>query len=494
MSRGGWFAPGSLRYQILSRSLLILAVILLLIGVFQYVVMQNFLYRNRAETIQSQTRTIPWEAWARNGTMPRREGPGGPPVLSDSTIAFINLDGEMTVLQGDVENRPAPVLAKEEYLKELQMNEHRKQGGYRIGKDEQGTEVMIVLHPVESRGRGVQGLIQVSTATGPIKNVLLRQLLTFIALSALALIIGLLTFLPVLRRVLVPLSRFIDTVERMGASHLKDRLPVNQGQVEIDRLSKAFNGMLERLEHSFEAEKEAKEHMRRFVADASHELRTPLTSIHGFLEVLLRGAVNHPEQLNRALKSMYGESERINKLVQDLLQLAKLDQTPQFEMTDGTLDTVVREMEAQLHLLGGERKIVLQLESGVKARFDKDRIKQVLLNLFHNAVQHTSPESGSIEISVRDHENLVELSVQDNGPGIAEEHLPHLFDRFYRIDTSRARRSGGAGLGLAITKSIAELHGGEIQVESIPGTGTAFRLLLPKTGLAAAHSAQNPPL
>lgn len=149
----------------------------------------------------------------------------------------------------------------------------------------------------------------------------------------------------------------VDTVKQIDAGNLSERFPTHQGQVEMDRLAASFNGMLERLEVSFEAEKEAKEQMRRFAADASHELRTPLTSIHGFLEVLLRGAYQQPEPLLKALKSMHGESVRINKLVEDLLLLARLDRSPSFQKTEGVLDEMLHEMEPQLRLLAGDRKV-----------------------------------------------------------------------------------------------------------------------------------------
>jgi len=263
---------------------------------------------------------------------------------------------------------------------------------------------------------------------------------------------------------------------------LNERLPVRQGQLEIDRLSLSFNGMLERLEDSFEAEKEAKEQMRRFIADASHELRTPLTSIHGFLEILLRGAANHPDQLEKALKSMYGESERINKLVQDLFMLARLDRTPTFEMKEEGLDRMLHDMEPQLRLLAGNRAVDFSIQTGLGCVCNQDKIKQVVLNLFQNAIQHTDPEQGHIEVMLDEDEDarMVRLSVKDNGPGIPEEHLAHLFDRFYRIETSRARKYGGAGLGLSITKSIVDIHGGNIRVESRVGEGSVFIVSLPK--------------
>jgi two-component system OmpR family sensor kinase len=237
--------------------------------------------------------------------------------------------------------------------------------------------------------------------------------------------------------------------------------------------------MLDRLETSFTTERETKEQMRRFIADASHELRTPLTSIHGFLEVLLRGAANQPDQLHKGLKSMYFESERITKLVNDLLHLSKLDRAPQMELAEGSLDTVIREMEPQLRILAANRKLSFNIEPYMKCRFDADKIKQVILNLFQNAVQHTDPESGHIQISLFEKNKGVLLSVQDNGPGIGHAHLPHIFDRFYRIDSSRTRKYGGSGLGLSIAKSIVDAHGGTIGVLSQPGEGSIFQMWLP---------------
>jgi two-component system OmpR family sensor kinase len=498
MKRRGRFAEhfvtGSLKFQLLSRSLLVMSVLLLLIGVFQYIFMQQFLIKNKAGTIRNQLATLPPNTWQRAGESPdrgqnpfmsRRDTNGGnrsdntggefPRIfVTDLSIALIDSEGAYKQLSS--ENVTSPMqLTKEEYQELLKSKEKLI---YRIVKDKDGNEQLIVFHQIRERSQGVQGLIQASTSTAPIKDLLLRQLFTFLLLSMTALIVGLLGFLPVLRRTLVPLSNMVDTVKQIDSGNLGERFPAHQGQVEIDRLSTSFNSMLERLEFSFEAEKEAKEQMRRFAADASHELRTPLTSIHGFLEVLLRGAYQQPEQLLKALKSMHGESVRINKLVEDLLLLARLDRTPSFQKSEGLLDEMLHEMEPQLRLLAGDRKVTFTLEPQIRCLYDPDKIKQVILNLFHNAVQHTHPLTGELGLSLAKTDAGVEIAVHDNGPGIAPEHLPHLFDRFYRIDSSRARRSGGAGLGLSITRSIVELHGGTIEVHSTVGEGSTFKVLL----------------
>lgn len=136
-------------------------------------------------------------------------------------------------------------------------------------------------------------------------------------------------------------------------------------------------------------------------------------------------------------------------------------------------------MQAQLRVLAGERQVVFDLACGIQCLVDPDQIRQVLLNLFHNAVQHTDAVKGIIHISLHAAGELAELTVKDNGSGISAEHLPHVFDRFYRSDSSRTRKYGGSGLGLSITRSIAEAHHGEVTVSSAPGEGAAFKVSLP---------------
>lgn len=488
--------PNSLRFQLLSRSLFFLAVILLFIGIFQYVFLRGFILASTASSMRSQIASVPRDAWTQmliyaeinanfnldHGAeeVPRKDQedlPGRFPFnLTDSTIAFVDFSGKITDLTSSTSRSGVPpVLNPEQYQQALTPAEDR---GYWVVDSAEGTEVLVVLHPLELRGYTI-GLIQVSLSTQFVNDVLFRQLSIFMLLSVLALMGGLVAYQAVIKKTLVPLSNIVNTMESIDAGNLDERLPVEQGQQEIDSLAVSLNGMLERLESSFTAEKEAKEQMRRFVADASHELRTPLTSIHGFLEVLLRGAMNQPDKLQKSLKSMYAESERMKKLIQDLLLLAKLDRSPHLEKVEKDLKGLIWEMEPQLRMLAEDRDVQLDLASAGLVQIDVDKIKQVLLNLFHNAVQHTEPDKGLIQISLKPAASGVELTVQDNGPGIPEEHLPHLFERFYRSDSSRTRKYGGAGLGLAITHSLVELHGGTIQVESKMGEGSQFIVWLP---------------
>lgn len=472
-----FFAPDSLRFQLLSRSLLILAVLLVLVGLLQYVFMREFIYRNKAASLQSQIMSIPRFAWQQVNQGPE-SGDMHPPhfFIPGASLAFIDLKGNYAVLSYEPGNSSPPRLDTQEYFDVLNK---KPEPNYKVVKDAGGEEQLVVLQPVGLSPDLPLGVVQVSTPARPLQELLLRQLITFLLLSFMAMIFGLFGFLPVLKRTLIPLSNMVATAEQIDAGNLARRFPTRQGQMEIDRLAESFNGMLERLEASFAAERETQEQMRRFIADASHELRTPLTSINGFLEVLLRGAASQPDQLQKALRSMQSESARLNKLVHDLLLLAKLDRAPNFELAEGSLDTLILEMEPQLRILAGNRKLSLCLEPDMRCKYDPDKIKQVILNLFQNAVQHTDPEKGYIQISLYGKNKGVQLSVQDNGPGISAVHLPHIFDRFYRSESSRTRKYGGAGLGLSIAKAIVEAHGGTISVVSQEGKGSTFHVWLP---------------
>jgi len=478
--------PRSLRYQLLSRILLILAGLLLVIGLSQYLFMERFIYQNRAVGIKQQIQSVPGEIWERLNSSMRR-GPAEAFVFfPSSSVAYLNKQGKFTVLttNGSETEETVPKLSDEDYLEAAERS-RRDKPLFRVVNGA-GGEQLVVLQAVRSF-QGYGGVVQVAIGTKPLKSEINRQFLLYLALAFAALIAALLLFLPAIRRTLTPLSRMVETVERIDSGKLNERLPEPSGPTEIDRLSHSFNRMLERLEHSFRAEQEGRERMRRFVSDASHELRTPLTSIHGFLEVLLRGAASDPEQLGRALRSMHGESERINKLVRDLLQLAKADKTSDAQFSPSDLGSILRDMEPQLLLLAGDRKVRLDLDSTPLLLLDADKVKQIVLNLFQNAIQHTDPNVGSITVTLSPAPGGAEVSVADNGPGVAPEHLPRLFERFYRIDGSRARKHGGAGLGLSITRSLAELHDGTVRAESLPGEGSKFIVFFPIENPATLH-------
>lgn len=478
--------PTSLRTQLLSRSLIVLALLLVLIGALQYVLMKNAMFRNQAEALALQVRSLPKDLWEpdrepRNRpALPNKDNDQEVPRQEDKPLFFLP---NMSLAKIDIEGSysdlaagnglSAPQLPSEAYAEILAQVKERQPIRYEVIENTEGMEQIVVFRPY-GMPDSPSGLLQLGMDTQPLHAVLMRQLMIFAILALLAMAGGIALYLPLLRRTLTPLSRMVETVERTDAGNLAERFPAKQGQQEIDRLAESFNSMLERLEDAFEAEREAKEQMRRFIADASHELRTPLTSIHGFLEVLGRGAADNPEQLHAALSSMHGESKRMKKLVEDLLLLAKLDRKPELHLQETRLDQLLLEMEPHLKMLAQGREVSFQ-SAPLLCRCDPDKIKQVIYNLFHNAVQHTNPDTGQIHVTLDKNEDHALLMVGDNGAGIPKEHLPHLFERFYRIDESRTRQQGGAGLGLAITQSIIAAHGGLMSVDSTINKGTVFR-------------------
>ncbi|QEV93508.1 HAMP domain-containing protein [Bacillus velezensis] len=465
----------TLRFQLLFRSLAILALLLCFIGGTQYMFMTRTMYENQAISIQSDINSMDQSVWRSIKTLASSETPAHPNLIYPGvTVAFINQSYKMSVLSEDPNAGAAPSFPKKVYRDALTdtMALH-----YQVAHNKAGEEIIVVFQAISVDGRQA-GVVQMSTLTQPLNDSLFRQISIFAVLSFAALVIGLFVFLPVIRLTLKPLSRIVRLMGDIHAGSLDKRLPIDKRQAEIESLGISINQMLERIETSFQAEKEEKERIRQFVSDASHELRTPLTSIHSCIEMLMRGAAEKPEQKEKALQSLYTESARANKLIEDLLFLAKIDRVPSFEMKKGALGDVILEMEAQLKLLARNRKLEFFVDQKIEAVFDKDKMKQVILNLFYNAVQHTDEDKGVITVSLQKDGGIM-LMIADNGTGIAPEHVPHLFDRFYRAETSRSRQSGGAGLGLAITKTIIDSHNGTIEVKSEQGKGSVFIIRLP---------------
>ena len=225
------------------------------------------------------------------------------------------------------------------------------------------------------------------------------------------------------------------------------------------------------------------EHVRTdFVANVSHELRTPITSIKGFVETLLDGAMHEPESLKKFLSIIGRHADRLNEIVSDLLTLAQLEargERGQLEFESCAVEEIVlAAVEACAHRASERGTLVhIQEAGGYKVMAKPNLIEQALVNLIDNAIKYSDPSS-TVEIKVEQMDGFIRIAVVDTGQGIEKQHLTRLFERFYRIDQGRSRQIGGTGLGLSIVKHIAQVHGGRVEVASIPGSGTTFSLLL----------------
>jgi two-component system OmpR family sensor kinase len=237
----------------------------------------------------------------------------------------------------------------------------------------------------------------------------------------------------------------------------------------VGELALTLNRMLGRLQETFETQ-------RRFTADASHELRTPVTAIAGHVSYLLRRTNPTPEQ-EESLKIIRSEAARMSKLVNDLLELARADAGFSVERVPFNLVEVVEEVKKELAPVVGSASLsTFSPQPLLEIEGDAGRLKQVLLNLVQNALNAGATR---VDVSLTLEGKRARLEVLDNGPGIPENALPKLFDRFYRVDGARSTRGNGSGLGLAIVKWIVEQHGGEVSVESKVGEGTVFTVFLP---------------
>ncbi|HET6660276.1 MAG TPA: HAMP domain-containing sensor histidine kinase [Rubrobacter sp.] len=277
-----------------------------------------------------------------------------------------------------------------------------------------------------------------------------------------------------------PVDTVTSAASKMGEGDLSKRLPVANPKDELGRLVITINALLSRLEAAFVRREEALERQRRFAADASHELRTPLTSISGHARMLDEWALEgDKETARRSVGTIRKETGRMRGLIGSLLTLTRGDEGAPMEVGRYDLGAVGKEATETAGAAADGRVSVgfVPIEHQVTATFDRERVMQVASILLDNAVKYT-PEGGNVTVRVVEENGGVALAVSDTGVGISEDQLPLIFERFYRADPSRS--DGGAGLGLSIARQIAESHGGQIRVESTPGTGSTFTLLLPK--------------
>jgi len=340
-----------------------------------------------------------------------------------------------------------------------------REGTRQLELREGGRIVMGVAHTPGG------GWVEVAESLEPIHDKVSEVMTVYVAIASLLAVAALTGAWSLIGQTLKPVGEIAAAADRITSQNLSERLPVPPRRDEIAHLTESLNGMIHRLEEALRVNE-------RFVADASHELRTPLTILRGELEQ----AALDPE-LRRPLVRLLEEVDSLAQLVDNLLLLSRLDahqtrsEWTQIDLAQLTVQTV-----EQMALLAEDKHIRIHCDSPLPAMVNGDgaRLKQVIVNLLDNAIKYT-PNQGLITLSVRHKKTEVSLEVMDTGPGIPAEAVPHLFERFFRVDPARSRELGGSGIGLSIVEAICHVHGGRVEVESVLGRGSVFRVLLPGT-------------
>jgi heavy metal sensor kinase len=453
----------SLRTRLTLWYVLLLAITLAAFCGGVYIAMRQNLYANLDDSLEGRTELVSG-ILTEEGVFDTDVMIQGDPTEGEEFVRVYDENGDLALDNSGPQFRPATdpnaveaALSGETARRDIQVD---------------GVELRVMTSPVMVRGETV-GAVEVALSKEEVRDTL-NQLLVIIAVAyPIALVVAGLGGAFLAGRALAPIDRVARVARRISAEDLSQRLDMHLPDDEVGRLANTFDEMIARLDEAFRRQ-------RQFTADASHELRTPLTAIKGQTEVALQRD-RDADTYREVLRKVNGEVDRMIRLVGSLLTLARAD-ARQIPVGRESLDlgALVTDAVEQVRPAASEKAITLNVRSNstVQLRADQDLILQLMLNLLDNSVKYT-PNGGAIDVSLRAAGAQAEVSVADTGPGIASEHLPHIFDRFYRVDKARTRAEGGAGLGLSISRWIAEAHGGTLQAESTPGRGSKFTLSLP---------------
>jgi two-component system OmpR family sensor kinase len=290
----------------------------------------------------------------------------------------------------------------------------------------------------------------------------------------------------IVRREMRPLDDMAATAGAIAAGDLTRRVERADTRTEVGRLGLALNAMLAQIEEALTRSRNSENALRRFLAQASHELRTPLSSVRGYAELFRRGAKEHPEDLDLAMRRIEQEAARMGVLVEELLLLARLDEGRSLEREPVDLTQVAADAVADARILAPDRDVELEQTGPVGVLGDDSRLRQVVTNLVMNALQHAGAEA-SVVVSTRSVDGQAVLEVADDGVGMPDDVAARVFEPFYRPPGAHGRSEGTAGLGLSIVVAIAEAHGGTVDLQTAPDQGARFRVRLPAAALAASR-------
>ncbi len=337
--------------------------------------------------------------------------------------------------------------------------------------------VLYAATPLFNETGGVEGIVYLATPL-PRTGLPSEMITQFAGIVLIAITLAGITGNLLARGISQPIENLDRAALAVSKGDLEQFVSVKHSITELERLSESFNQMTTNLSQSNQAK-------NAFIADVNHELRTPLTVIKGTIETLEDGALDDLEGRVHLLASMERETDRLIRLVNDLLVLTRADsQALQLKIEPMDLETLARSRCEHLKPLADDRRVKLEVvttgsQIAQYVMGDPDRLAQVLDNLLDNAIRH-SPAGSTVTISTKRDGEEIQCNVSDQGPGIPTHHLPYIFERFYRVEPSRDRKTGGTGLGLAIVKALIEAQNGRVSVESVEGEETTFTFCLPE--------------
>ncbi len=342
-----------------------------------------------------------------------------------------------------------------------------------------GAALRTYVAPVLVGGR-MRGAVVVARSLGPIPRTLATVWRTLLRIDLVLIAIALISGLVLARAALRPIDRITRTAAAIGEGlELDRRIDYRGPDDEVGRLAVTVNTMLDRVATAYRQQQDALEAQQRFVADASHDLRTPITSITGNVQFLLRAKSLPPDEHNAVLHDIGASAGRMQHLVSNLLALARVD-AGQLQLRSDTIfvNDLLEGVAHEARALQSGVAVIVELAPGLALQGDAESLHRVLMILVENALKHTAP-GGRVRLAARQQNTHIRLDVSDTGTGIAPEHLPHIFERFYRADT--ARSGAGTGLGLSIAQATIAAMGGSIVVQSTAGVGTSFSIELAGT-------------
>jgi two-component system, OmpR family, sensor kinase len=409
------------------------------------------------------------------------DGPGGPPVLvAPGTYGeLLSSSGKVLYHLYQVTSTSEPrlsasLLADSEASHRVQLGSVSGSAGWLayIGERLANGDRVVVALPTNEVTSSLNRLVLIEVLGGV-------GLLMILSVGA-----GL-----VLRRGLSPLEQMADTAKEIAEGDLDQRVQVSTQTTEVGELAVAFNTMLDEIQQAFSERDATEDRLRQFLADASHELRTPLTSIQGFAELFRLGADNSRVDTATIIRRIEEESGRMKGLVEDLLLLARLDQVRQAERAPVDLSVLAADACSDAIAAARGRTVTLFAPQPVVVLGDEAHLRQAMANLVTNGLKHTPPTS-AIDVSAQLAAGSAVIAVRDHGPGLDDEALTHVFDRFWQKDASRSGK--GAGLGLAIVAAVAAEHDGSVKAENAPDGGAIFTMHLPLVPSSSSTTSNSP--